>query len=189
MARRASGQVGIVGHDHDRRVDHARVGGGCAAQTGRDGGGAGEVGDAVEQRSGLGVAVARAADRVGIEAERDVVDEAPIARLAEIDADLGAVVERAERRDGMAVVKAGVAGEVVPRPDRHDEEGQVPIRGDAGHLPEGPVASGDSEQICPAVRGMLGEIPQVGAGLDHHDGGAGTARAPGQVEPGGRPAT
>ena len=75
--------------------------------------GAERVGDGVEQRAQLRVAVPVALHRLGVEAERDVVDEHAAVDLGEVHPALAAVDERVERADDVVAVDAEVEREVV----------------------------------------------------------------------------
>ena len=90
------------------------------------------LGHGVEQGAQLRVAVALALDRVGVEPERDVVDEHPPVDLGQVHAALTAVDERVERADDVVAVDAEVEREVVARARRHTRIRQVELRGDRG---------------------------------------------------------
>ena len=64
------------------------------------------VGHRVEQRAQLRVAVLAALDRLGVDAERDVVDEHAPVDLGEVDRALAAVDERVEGADDVVAVDA-----------------------------------------------------------------------------------
>src|SRR2546427_724430 len=74
-----------------------------------------------DERSGAregfaATAVALAAvDEPGVGAERDVVEEDPLADPPDVDSPLGAA-ERGQRGERIVAVEPDVAGEVVPRP-------------------------------------------------------------------------
>ena len=94
--------------------------------------GAEDVGHGVEQGADLGVPVARALDRLGVQAERDVVDEHPAVDLGEVHPPLTAVDERVESADDVVAVHAEVEGEVVPGAGRHAGVRQPELGGDRG---------------------------------------------------------
>ena len=68
----------------------------------------------------------RADGRVRIEAERDVVQEEPPVDAADVDRPFAAL-ERRECGKRIVAIEADVAREVVPRPERHDDERQAPL--------------------------------------------------------------
>ena len=76
-----------------------------------------------------------------VDAERDVVEEEPVARAPDVDQALGAVVERGERGSRIVAVEPDVAGEVVARPERNADERQVPLDRDRGDRGERAVAA------------------------------------------------
>ena len=80
--------------------------------------GAKHVGQRVEDRLQLRLAIALALDSLRVEAERDVVDENASVDLCEVDPALAAVDERVERADDVVAIDAEVEGEVVSRPGR-----------------------------------------------------------------------
>ena len=83
------------------------------------------VGDRVEDRAQLRLAVALALHRLGVDAERDVVDEDPAVDLGEVDPALAAVDEGVERADDVVAVDAEVEREVVARAGRDAGVGQA----------------------------------------------------------------
>src|SRR5438876_4581892 len=82
------------------------------------------------QRGNVGEGVAPApvvlapVDEPGVEAERDVVQEEPVAGPPDVDPPLAAG-ERLERTDGVVAVEAEVAREVVPGAEGHAHERKV----------------------------------------------------------------
>jgi hypothetical protein len=78
----------------------------------------------------------------GVDAERDVVQEHAAVDAPDVDALLGAV-ERSQRIERIVGVEPDVAGEVVPRPERHADEGQVALDRDRCDRCERPVSAGD----------------------------------------------
>src|SRR5262245_66046898 len=72
----------------------------------------------LQTREGL---VVLAADEPGVQPERDVVQEDAVVDARDVDASL-APTERLERRDGIIAVEPEVAGEVVERAERNDDE-------------------------------------------------------------------
>ena len=85
-------------------------------------------------------------DERRVDAERDVVQEAPLARAADVDAPLLAL-EGLERRERVVEVEAEVAGEVVARAVRDDDERQVALDRDRGHARDRPVAARRAEHV------------------------------------------
>ena len=122
-------------------------------------------------RAQLRVAVALALDRVGVEAERDVVDEHAPVDLGQVDAALAAVDERVERADDVVAVDAEVEREVVARARRDAGVGQVELGGDRGDDRLRAVAAGHRQPVGAAgdrVAHELLEVPR-GAELDRLD--------------------
>ena len=76
------------------------------------------VGQRVEDRLQLRLAIALALDSLRVEAERDVVDENAAVDLGEVDPALAAVDERVERADDVVAIDAEVEREVVAGPGR-----------------------------------------------------------------------
>ena len=85
-------------------------------------------------------------DERRVDAERDVVQEAPLARAADVDAPLLAL-EAVERRERVVAVEAEVAGEVVARAEGDDDEGQVALDRDRGHARDRAVAARGAEHV------------------------------------------
>ena len=65
-------------------------------------------------------------DELRVDAERDVVQEEPVADAADVHPPLRAA-ERAERAERVVPIEADVAGEVIPGAERDADEGQVAL--------------------------------------------------------------
>src|SRR5581483_12503571 len=65
-------------------------------------------------------------DEMGVHAERDVVEEDGVAHAPDVDPPLAAG-EGGKGGDRVVRIEAGVAGEVVARPERDDRERQVAL--------------------------------------------------------------
>ena len=81
--------------------------------------GADHVRHGVQQGADLGVAVAGALDRLGVEAERDIVDEYATVDLGEVHPTLTAINERVQSTDDVVAVNAEIEREVVAGASRH----------------------------------------------------------------------
>ena len=66
---------------------------------------------------------------------------------AEVDPALPAIGERIEHADRVVAVDADVAREVVPGPERHDDERQIPLDRDGRNGRERAVASCHAEGV------------------------------------------
>ena len=80
-----------------------------------------------QQRAHLGVAVGRAADRLAVDPERDVVEEHAAVHLRHVDLALDPAGERVQRAGQVVPVHAHVEREVVARPGRDAHE-RDPVR-------------------------------------------------------------
>ena len=141
-----------------------------------------DLGKGVEDRPQLRLAVALALDRLGVEAERDVVDEHPAVDLGEIDPPLATADEGVERADDIVAVDPEVEGEVVAGPGRNTGIGQAVLGGD--HRDDGlrAVAAGHRQRVGSVGDRAAHELLEVGAEcqLDRLD--AASPRLVGQVE-------
>ena len=88
-----------------------------------------------------------AGGRAGRQAERDVVQERPVADPADVDATLDAAVERAERGDRVVAVEADVAREVIARAERDADERQAALDRHRGHRRKRAVAARDAQDL------------------------------------------
>ena len=118
--------------------------------------------DAAPERTESGEQLAPAAvilapvDERRVEPERDVVQEAPLARAADVDALLVALEggERGQRVE----LEPEVAREMVPSPVRDDHERQVALDRDRGHARHRAVATGCAEHLRVGGARQLGEV-------------------------------
>src|SRR5205814_7365637 len=85
-------------------------------------------------------------DERGVEPERDVVEKAPPAHAADVDAVLFAA-ERVEGRERIVPVEPEVAREVVPRAERDADKGQPTLDGNHRHTRKRPVAARSPERL------------------------------------------
>ena len=106
----------------------------------------------------LGVAVLLRLDDLGVDAERDVVDEDPAVDGGEVDAALDGVAEGVERADDVVAVEAEVEREVVAGAGRDADERHVGRHGDRRHQGLGAVAAGHADHVGAAVDGVLGQL-------------------------------
>ena len=97
--------------------------------------------------------VLAAVHELRVDAERDVVQEEPVVRAADVDAALVAVDERFERADRVVAVEPEVAREVVARPERDARERQVALDRHVGDRRERAVAAGHRERARRRRRG------------------------------------
>ena len=113
-----------------------------------------------------------------VEAERDVVQEEPVADAADVDAPLDPAVERGERAERIVAVEAEVPGEVVARPERDADERHVLLDRDLGDRAERAVPARHPEhvRVC-APR----DLRQVVALLEEVDVDAALARGVAQL--------
>ena len=111
-------------------------------------------------------------DERGVEAERDVVQEAPLARAADVHAPLLAL-ESGERGERVVAVEPEVAREMVARAVGHDDERQVALDGDRRDAGHGAVAAGGPEDVHLGVPGELAQRPRPPRARAHR------SRAPG----------
>jgi len=86
------------------------------------------------------------ADERRVGPERDVVQETALADPAEVDAALLSG-ERVERAGQVIAAEPEVAGEVVPRPVRHDHQREISLRGHACHRCDRAVASRNAQNV------------------------------------------
>ena len=124
------------------------------------------LGHGVEQGPQLRVAVALALDRVGVEPERDVVDEHAPVDLGQVDAALAAVDERVERADDVVAIDAEVEREVVACARRHARVRQVELRGDRGDDGLRAVAAGHRQPVGAAGDRVAHEPLEVPRGTE-----------------------
>jgi hypothetical protein len=83
---------------------------------------------------------------LGVEPQRDVVEEQAAAHLADVDLPLTAG-ERLERGDRIVAVESEVAGEVVSRSEGDADEREVAVERDLRDRRERPVAPGDADRV------------------------------------------
>ena len=91
------------------------------------------IGHGVQQGADLGVAVARPLDRLGVEAEGDVVDEHAAVDLAEVHPPLAPVDERLESADHIVAINPEVQREMVAGAGGYARVRQPELGGDRGH--------------------------------------------------------
>jgi hypothetical protein len=101
--------------------------------------------------------VLAAMDERGVDAERDVVQEAPLAGASDVHTPLLAV-ERVQRGERVVAVEPDVAGEVVARAEGDDDERQVALDGDRRHARDRAVAAGGGEHLGVGVPRELGRV-------------------------------
>ena len=162
-ADRLAEPVAVV-RDQDRRARGVLVAAGAGpAQVEPLALGAEHVGQRVEDRLQLGLAIALALDRLRVEAERDVVDEHAPVDLGEVDPPLATVDERVQRTDDIVAVDAEVEREVVARPRRDAGVGQVELGGDRGDDRLRAVAAGHRQPVGALGDGGAHELLEIAA--------------------------
>ena len=92
------------------------------------------VGHRVQDRPDLRVAVLVALHRLGVEPQRDVVDEDSAVDLGQVHAALAALGKRVERADDVVAVDPEIESEVVAGAGGNAGVGQVQLGGDAMRL-------------------------------------------------------
>src|SRR5207302_8862743 len=85
-------------------------------------------------------------DELCVHAERDVVEEEPAARAADVDATFRSG-EGAERRRGIVALDPKVAREVVAGPERDADERGLTFERRAGDRRQRAVPAGDPEHL------------------------------------------
>ena len=122
-------------------------------------------GDGVEQRVQLRLPVSRTLHRVGVQPERDVVDEHPPVDLGQVDPPLAAVHERVERADDVVAVDPEVEREMVPGARRYARVRQVELGRD--HRDHGlrAVAAGHRERVRALLHRAADELLEVVAAV------------------------
>ena len=123
--------------------------------------GAEYVGHGVEQRADLRVSVLLMLDGLGIETERDVVDEHTTVDLGEVNDPLAAVDERVQGADDVVAVDAEIEREVVARTGRYARVGQAALGGDRRDDRLRAVAAGHREPVGAAIEGAADEPLEV----------------------------
>ena len=118
-------------------------------------------------RPELGVAVGVGLHDARVDAERGVVDEDASVETSEVDAPLDAVDERVERADDVVPVEPEVEREVVARPGRDADVGDVVLHGNARDQRLRPVTSCHSDDVgAPSATARFGEIAEVVIGAE-----------------------
>ena len=167
-AHRVAEPVAAVGDQH-RRAGRGLAGRGIGpAERLRVGLGAERVGDGVEQRAHLGVAVGLLLDRLGVHAERDVVHEHAAVDLGQVDHDLAAVHERVERAHHVVAVDAQVQRQVVARAGRDARVGQPELGRPRGHDRLRAVPARHRQRVGAALHRRADQRVEVVVPVQHH---------------------
>ena len=124
--------VGVVGHQHGSPPAVLVAARPTPAQIEFVAGRAEDVGHRVQDGADLRVAIALVLHRLGVEPERDVVDEHPPVDLAQIDPALTAVDERVQGTDDVVAVDAEIEREVVAGAGRDAGVRQPELGSDRG---------------------------------------------------------
>ena len=109
------------------------------------------VGHGVEHGADLCFAVAGALDSVGVEAERDIVDEYPTVHLGEIHPALTTINERVECADDVVAVNAEIEREVIAGTGGHACVWQPELSSDRGNDRLRTVPSGHRQAVRTAL--------------------------------------
>jgi len=97
------------------------------------------------QRLATAPARLTSADERGVGPDRDVVQEQPLARPADIDPQFLAA-EGLERRKRIVAVETDIAREVVTRPEGNADEGQLALECNLRNRRQRPVAAGNPDR-------------------------------------------
>jgi hypothetical protein len=100
-------------------------------------------------------------DEAGVDTQRDVVEEEPVAGACHVDSSFDAVAEGGQRPERVVAVEPEVAREVVPRPEGDADERHVLLDRDRGDGGERAVAAGHAEHVGPGAPGELLQIVPV----------------------------
>ena len=159
--------IGVVrDQDHGGRLVLSAVGAAPAQLARRATGlGAEDVRGGVEHRPQLGVPVALALDCLGVEPERDVVDEHAAVDLGQVDAALPSGDEGVEGADDVVAVDPQIEREVVAGAGRDAGEGEVVLGCDRGDERLGAVTARGGETVGPGGHGVTDQLFQVVTGL------------------------
>jgi hypothetical protein len=114
-------------------------------------------------------AVALLAHGLGVDAERDVVDEDAPVHLPQVYITLASLDEGVERPDDVFAVDPEVEGEVVARARRDAGVGKVVLGRDRGDDRLRAVASGHRQAVRPPPHRRSGQLGQVLAGVQLDD--------------------
>ena len=164
-ADRAPEAVAVVG-DEDRRAGGVLVPSGPGpAQVQPLALGSQHLGQRVEDGPQLRLPIALALDGLGVEADRDVVDEYAAVDLGEVDPPLATADEGIERADDVVAVDPEVEREVVAGPGRDTGIGQILLGGDHGNDGLGAVAAGHRQRVGSIGHRAAHELLEVGAEL------------------------
>ena len=101
------------------------------------------------------------ADRVTVDAERDVVEKYAAIHLRHVDLALDPVGERVESTDQVVPVHAHVEREVVARPGRNAHKRNSVRSRHCGHDRQRPITTSGPERVCAALRSSTGQRRQV----------------------------
>ena len=181
--------IGVVGHQDGRRRGVDRAVGGRPLQVELGAGRAEDGRHGVEQGADLGVAVALALHRLGVQPHRDVVDEDPAIDLAQVDDVLAAVDEGVQGSDDVVAVHPQVQGEVVARARRDAGEGQSVFGGRGGHDRLGAVPTRRGDPVRARGDGVVHKLLEIVAFVQLHRPDPTLGGLPGQSDLGRLSAT
>ena len=127
--------------------------------------GAEDIRGGVEHRPQLRVPVPLALDGLGIEPERDIVDENAAVDLGQVDAALSSGDEGVEGADDVVAVDPQIEREVVAGTGWDAGEGQVVLGRDRGDERLGAVTACGRESVGPVGHRVTDQLLEVVAGL------------------------
>ena len=159
--------VGVVRNLDDLRTAPLDAVGAGEAEVERLGTRPEHLGQQVEGRLPLRIAVLRGLHDPRVDAERDVVDEHPLTDLGEVDPALDRIIERIERAPHIVTIETEIERKVVAGAGRDAHQGHVGGHGDRGNQRLRTVASGHPDDIGPPGDGVPCQIEEVRAGFEH----------------------
>ena len=140
------------------------------------------LGQRVEDGPQLRLPIALALDGLGVEADRDVVDEYAAVDLGKIDPPFATADEGVECADDIVAVDTEVESKVVAGPGRNTGIGQTLLGGNHGNDGLGAVAAGHRQRVGSIGYRAAHELLEVGAELQLDRFDATGPRLLGEVE-------
>jgi hypothetical protein len=126
--------------------------------------------------------VAWISQHLGIDAERNVVDERAAIDAPYVHAPFvatgGEGIESAQRADE---IQPEIAGKVVQGARGHHQDGQSALHGHPRHRCHRPVAAGHGERLRTSICCLDGGVPRILSGLKHPHSHPALTGGPGQA--------
>jgi hypothetical protein len=119
---------------------------------------------------------------IGVQAQRHVVHEEPVADSADVDATLQRLAERVESAHHVVAVEAEIERDVVQRASGDAHERRVTAHGDSRDRCERTIASRDADHIGATVDRVLRKLCEPNARLEHQGFDPPTTRLISEVE-------